>query len=188
MKYVCSVCGWEYDESAGFPEGGFAPHVHHFECADFVLPVFITHRLYSFCRKLTPPQSCPCPRRTGGTQNPPAPRSRAYRGRCRPPGMVFFVASTSVITALTVRRVSSFNEPHPDRDSKRVNKHRAIPIPLTFLCSNVVSSCFCAVGLIQFMKKARLPLLAPGGTTHRLRTYSLQGSAVPAARKAAAPG
>ena len=64
----------------------FAPHVHHFKCADFVLPVFITHRLCLFCRKLTPPRSCPYPRRTGGTQNPPAPRSRAYRGRYRPPG------------------------------------------------------------------------------------------------------
>ena len=25
MKYVCSLCGWEYDESAGYPEGGIAP-------------------------------------------------------------------------------------------------------------------------------------------------------------------
>ena len=25
MKYVCSLCGWEYDESAGLPEGGIAP-------------------------------------------------------------------------------------------------------------------------------------------------------------------
>lgn len=25
MKYVCSVCGWEYDEEAGYPEGGIAP-------------------------------------------------------------------------------------------------------------------------------------------------------------------
>ena len=30
--------------------------------------------------------------------------------------------------------------------------------------------------------------LASGGTTHRPRTYSLQGSVVPAARRAAAPG
>ena len=22
MKYVCTVCGWEYDESVGYPEGG----------------------------------------------------------------------------------------------------------------------------------------------------------------------
>ena len=25
MKYVCSLCGWEYDESIGYPEGGIAP-------------------------------------------------------------------------------------------------------------------------------------------------------------------
>ena len=25
MKYVCSLCGWEYSESAGDPEGGIAP-------------------------------------------------------------------------------------------------------------------------------------------------------------------
>ena len=25
MKYVCTVCGWEYDESVGYPEGGIAP-------------------------------------------------------------------------------------------------------------------------------------------------------------------
>ena len=47
---------------------------------------------------------------------------------------------------------------------------------------------FFAAELIQSMKKALLPPFASGGTTHRLRTYSLQGSAVPAARKAAAPG
>ena len=22
MKYVCDVCGWEYDEEEGYPEGG----------------------------------------------------------------------------------------------------------------------------------------------------------------------
>ena len=22
MKYVCTDCGWEYDEIAGYPEGG----------------------------------------------------------------------------------------------------------------------------------------------------------------------
>ena len=66
--------------------------------------------------------------------------------------MVCFPVSTSVITALTVRSVSSFNEPHPDRKRKRVNKHRAIPIPLTFLCSNVLSSCFL---LRNFLKSTR---------------------------------
>ena len=25
MKYVCDVCGWEYDEEEGQPEGGIAP-------------------------------------------------------------------------------------------------------------------------------------------------------------------
>lgn len=25
MKYVCSVCGWEYDEEKGYPENGIAP-------------------------------------------------------------------------------------------------------------------------------------------------------------------
>jgi len=25
MKYVCEVCGWVYDEEAGYPEGGIAP-------------------------------------------------------------------------------------------------------------------------------------------------------------------
>ena len=25
MKYVCSLCGWEYNESEGYPEGGIAP-------------------------------------------------------------------------------------------------------------------------------------------------------------------
>ena len=25
MKYVCTVCGWEYDESAGYPEGRHHP-------------------------------------------------------------------------------------------------------------------------------------------------------------------
>ena len=25
MKYVCDVCGWEYDETLGYPEGGIAP-------------------------------------------------------------------------------------------------------------------------------------------------------------------
>ena len=38
MKYVCEICGWEYDESLGFPEKGIAPgtpwaEVHDdFEC------------------------------------------------------------------------------------------------------------------------------------------------------------
>ena len=25
MKYKCSVCKWEYDEAAGYPDGGIEP-------------------------------------------------------------------------------------------------------------------------------------------------------------------
>ena len=25
MKYICDVCGWEYDEAVGDPEHGIAP-------------------------------------------------------------------------------------------------------------------------------------------------------------------
>ena len=25
MKYECDVCGWVYDEAAGYPDGGIAP-------------------------------------------------------------------------------------------------------------------------------------------------------------------
>ena len=25
MKYVCDICGWEYDEELGYPEGDIAP-------------------------------------------------------------------------------------------------------------------------------------------------------------------
>ena len=25
VKYICDVCGWEYDEAQGYPEGGIAP-------------------------------------------------------------------------------------------------------------------------------------------------------------------
>ena len=40
MRYVCDVCGWEYDEALGYPEGGIAPgtkweDVHE----DFVCPL-----------------------------------------------------------------------------------------------------------------------------------------------------
>ena len=27
MKYVCDVCGWEYDETLGDPDNGIAPGV-----------------------------------------------------------------------------------------------------------------------------------------------------------------
>ena len=25
MKYICDICGWEYDEKLGYPEEGIAP-------------------------------------------------------------------------------------------------------------------------------------------------------------------
>ena len=25
MKYVCEICGWEYDEASGNPDNGIAP-------------------------------------------------------------------------------------------------------------------------------------------------------------------
>ncbi len=39
-KYVCEVCGWEYDPEAGCPEAGIAPGTPWEEVpADFVCPV-----------------------------------------------------------------------------------------------------------------------------------------------------
>ena len=39
-KYVCEVCGWEYDEEAGDPERGIAPGTKFEDLsADFVCPV-----------------------------------------------------------------------------------------------------------------------------------------------------
>ena len=38
MKYVCDLCGWEYDEEDGCPEAGIAPNTlwedlpEDFEC------------------------------------------------------------------------------------------------------------------------------------------------------------
>ena len=40
MKYVCEICGWEYDEAAGSPENGIAPGTKFEELpADFVCPM-----------------------------------------------------------------------------------------------------------------------------------------------------
>jgi len=25
MKHICNLCGWEYNEAEGYPEGGIAP-------------------------------------------------------------------------------------------------------------------------------------------------------------------
>ena len=40
MKYVCDMCGWEYDEEAGLPEAGIAPGTPWEEVPeDWVCPV-----------------------------------------------------------------------------------------------------------------------------------------------------
>ena len=40
LKYVCEVCGWVYDEDAGFPEGGIAPGTAWEDVPeDFVCPL-----------------------------------------------------------------------------------------------------------------------------------------------------
>lgn len=39
-KYVCDVCGWEYDEEEGYPEGGIAPGTKWEDVPeDFVCPL-----------------------------------------------------------------------------------------------------------------------------------------------------
>ena len=40
MKYVCDVCGWEYDEEAGYPEGDIEPGTKWEDVPeDFVCPL-----------------------------------------------------------------------------------------------------------------------------------------------------
>ncbi len=40
MKYVCDVCGWEYDEEAGCPESGIEPGTKWEDLPDdFVCPM-----------------------------------------------------------------------------------------------------------------------------------------------------
>ncbi len=40
QKYVCSVCGWEYDPAAGLPDDGIAPGTAFADLPDdFVCPV-----------------------------------------------------------------------------------------------------------------------------------------------------
>ena len=40
MKYICDVCGWEYDEALGDPDNGIAPGTAWEDVpADFVCPI-----------------------------------------------------------------------------------------------------------------------------------------------------
>lgn len=38
-KYVCTVCGYVYDEEAGAPEVGVAPGTKWEDMSDFVCPI-----------------------------------------------------------------------------------------------------------------------------------------------------
>lgn len=39
-KYICDVCGWEYDPAVGYPDGGIAPGTAWKDIPeDFVCPV-----------------------------------------------------------------------------------------------------------------------------------------------------
>ena len=41
MKYVCDLCGWEYDEELGDPENGIAPGTKFEDLPDdFVCPLY----------------------------------------------------------------------------------------------------------------------------------------------------
>ena len=43
-KYVCDLCGWEYDPEAGYPDGGIAPGTPWEDVpADFVCPLCGAH-------------------------------------------------------------------------------------------------------------------------------------------------
>lgn len=40
MKYKCEVCGWEYDEELGYPEGGIEPGTKWEDVPeDFICPL-----------------------------------------------------------------------------------------------------------------------------------------------------
>ncbi len=40
MKYVCDICGWEYDEALGDPDNGIAPGTKFEDLPDdFVCPM-----------------------------------------------------------------------------------------------------------------------------------------------------
>ena len=54
MKYVCDVCGWEYDEEEGYPEGGIAPGTKWEDVPEdlFRCPIStMAHPVFSSCHK-----------------------------------------------------------------------------------------------------------------------------------------
>ena len=45
MKYTCDICGWEYDEALGYPEGGIAPGTKWEDIPeDFECPVCMVNK------------------------------------------------------------------------------------------------------------------------------------------------
>ena len=45
MKFICTVCGWEYDESDGFAESGAAPGTRFEDLPeDFECPLCGMHK------------------------------------------------------------------------------------------------------------------------------------------------
>ena len=54
MKYVCDVCGWEYDEEKGYPEGGIAPGTKWEDIPeDFECPLcFVGKDQFSICGRI----------------------------------------------------------------------------------------------------------------------------------------
>ena len=49
MKYVCDICGWEYNEAEGYPEGGIAPGTEWVNVPEaFLCPLcFVGKELFS---------------------------------------------------------------------------------------------------------------------------------------------
>ena len=46
MKYVCDVCGWEYDEEVGYPEGDIEPGTKWEDVPeDFVCPLCMVGKI-----------------------------------------------------------------------------------------------------------------------------------------------
>ena len=61
MKYVCDVCGWEYDEELGCPEKGIAPGTPWAEVHDdFECPLcFVGKDQFSEASTVSPLTGCP---------------------------------------------------------------------------------------------------------------------------------
>ena len=54
MKYICDVCGWEYDEEKGYPEGGIAPGTKWEDVPDdFECPLCSKNELIQADKSLT---------------------------------------------------------------------------------------------------------------------------------------